>query len=507
MQINKKIKIIQSILIFIAITIVASCSNSVNDMVQFLDGKESIYENISVQMGTAYWNLYSDEAIAELEAPKHRYAELFTNDTLNNLVDEWYSKRNTVKDPVLKRRIEIWHNILTAAKVNYSEENLKIQNELEFWLAEDDSAEGKPSHEELKTMVIKLMHLRNEKAKALGYDNYGELILDVAEIGSDWLAKFAETLNQRTLEPYKKLLDDIKTSENKTEINYIDAVSLVRQYYANQIIPELEGDSIRIVMKSIVESIGIDYDNLPVQFVENEMPPGVGGQGIAVQIPNDFRIALLPGLDLQTWMHELGHGLQAMNTTIKSPILKGYEWSFGSGCGGYAEGMAETCAKIALNTEWARRLTKMSESEIQERNDKTNLYRPAYLRWGLNHFMFEVELYKDLDQDPEKLKRQLTKKYLLLDNPPDRVRSVVDMIYVSYPFYIHNYIIAEVISWQIHNTFKEKFGEEYTSNSDVGEFLKEYLYNNGELYHWQTRIKNATGKEFDLDGYLSECGL
>ena len=500
------IRLTYFILIIISIIIV-SCSNSKNEFVEFLDAKEAIYEDISVQMGTAYWNLYSDEAIAELETPKLRYAELYNNDTLSNLIDEWYNKRSKIKDTNLKRRVELWRNILTAAKINYSNDNLKIQNELEIWLAEEDDAAGKPTQEEMKAMVIKLMHQRNEMAQSMGYDNYGELILEVTDIGYDWLIEFAEIIDERTLEPYKKLLEDYKILENKTEINYIDAFSLVKQYFANQIVPEVTSDSMEIVMSMILEGIGINFGDLPVRSVENEMPPGVLGQGIAVQIPNDFRIALLPGLDIQTWMHELGHGLQAMNTEIQSPILKEYEWSLGSGCGGYAEGMAETAAKFAVTAEWAKDLSLLTEDEIASMINKANMYRPVYLRFWLNLFMFEIELYNNLDQDPDELRRQIAQKYLLLDNPPEKVRSVVDMAIVSYPFYTQNYTIAEVLSWQVHQTLEEKFGKDYVLNPSVSEFLKEFFYKNGELLRWQDRLKNATGSNLDLDGYLTHFGL
>lgn len=493
-------------LILVSIIIV-SCSKSKNELIEFLDAKEAIYEDISVQMGIAYWNLYSDEAIADLETPKLRYAELFNNDTLNNLIDEWYNKKSKLKDTNLKRRVELWHNVLTAAKINYSKDNLKIQNELEIWLTEEEEPEGKPSQEELEVMVIRLMRQRNEMAQSMGYDNYGELILEVTDIGYDWLIEFANTIDERTLEPYKKLLEDYKVSENKTEINYIDAISLVRQYYANQIVPEVASDSMEIVISMILDGIGFDLGKLPVRYVENEMPPGVGGQGIAVQIPNDFRIALLPGMDLQTWMHEFGHGLQAMNTEIQQPILKEYEWSFGSGCGGYAEGMAETSAKFALTTKWAKQLSSLTVDEMESMINKANMYRPAYLRFWLNLFMFEIELYKNLDQDPDEVKRQIAQKYLLLDNPPEKVRSIVDMANISYPFYIQNYTIAEVLSWQVHQTLEEKFGKDYALNPEVGEFLKEYFYKNGELLLWQDRLKNATGSNLDLNGYLTYFGL
>lgn len=507
MKINKYLSIINFGIAVITLIVLTACNSSKNEMIAFLDAKEAIYEDISIQMGEAYWNLYSDELVADLETPKQRYAKLFFNDTLNNFVDEWYTKRNSINNPVVKRRIEVWHNILTAAKVNYSEDNLSLQNELEFWLAEDDSVDGKPSEEEMELMVIQLMKLRNKKAQEVGYNNYGDLILEVTEIGSEWLEKFAETIDKRTFAPYKQLIDNLKITEEKSEFNNSEARSLMMQYYTNQVKPNITGDSVRIAMKLVIDGIGFGFDRLPIRFVENDMPPGVGGQGIAVQIPNDFRIALLPNMGLSTWMHELGHGLHAMHTTIESPILKGYEWSLGSDCGCYAEGMAETLAKFVTKIDVIKQITRNPDIKIDENIEKINLHRSAYLRYWLAIFMFEVELYKDLNQDPDELQRQLIQKYRLLDNPPEDIRSIVNMAYVSYPLYIQNYIIAEVLSWQVHETLKEKFGELYVNNPAVGEFLKEHFYKNGGLYHWQQRLKNVCGTELDLDGYLTHFGF
>jgi len=500
-------KILTKIFLLSFLLILSSCGNNVNEMVTFLDEKEAIYEKISIQMGEAYWNLYSDEAVADLDTPKNLYAELYTNDTLISFIDEWFPKRDKLKDKILARRLEVWHNILTAAKINYAEENLEIQNDLEFWLGEDDSSKEKPSIEELESMTNQLMKQRNEQAKSMGFANYAELMLNIKETNADWLEEFARVLEQRTREPFQILKDEYLESIGKTEFTNNDARALAMQYYLNQITPDLSGDTMRTAMKKIVDAIGVDYDILPFRVVENQMPPGVGGQGIAVQVPNDFRIALQPGLGLDTWMHELGHGLHAMHTNIVSPILKGYEWSFGSGNGGFSEGMAETSARFTRIPTIAKQFSDQTDEEIAEKTENINKYRPAYLRYWLMIFMYEVELYKDLDQDPIELKRELMQKYRLLDVTPDETGPVADMIYVSYPLYLQNYVIGEIVSWQVHNTLQEKFGDSYINNPETGQYLIDNFYTDGALINWQQRLANTTGRELDLDGYLTFFGI
>ncbi|MFC1784061.1 hypothetical protein ACFL0J_00350, partial [Candidatus Neomarinimicrobiota bacterium] len=120
---------------------------------------------------------------------------------------------------------------------------------------------------------------------------------------------------------------------------------------------------------------------------------------------------------------------------------------------------------------------------------------------------FIIPYQLNIRQDPDELKRQLTQKYLILDNPPERVRPVADMAIVSYPLYIQNYAIAEIVSWQVHRTLQDKYGKEYSTNMNVAQFLIDNFYKDGGLYLWQDRLQKATGKELDLDGYLVDMGL
>jgi len=122
-------------------------------------------------------------------------------------------------------------------------------------------------------------------------------------------------------------------------------------------------------------------------------------------------------------------------------------------------------------------------------------------------FMFEIEFYKDLNQNPDDLIKMLNKKYLLIEEPLKQPKKLANMILVSYPLYIHNYLIADIISWQVHATLEEKFGKDYAFNKDVGEFLEENFWETGELFPWQIRLRRATGKELDVKGYLKSLGL
>lgn len=504
---TKSILSIIGILILLSTLSCTSARFTEAGLKEYLDQQEEIFEQISVAMGTEYWNLYTGDSKADLNGPKQQFALLFSNEDLISTMNTWYQKREAIKNAVLKRRVELWHNTLIGAKVNLDEEILELTNQLENWLSESGVSENRPSPDELETMALKLMKLRNVKAKELGFANYGEMILEITELGLEWFNSFVTIIDSSTLKPYQDLISKIKTEQNKTDIELSDIRKLAFQYNITRQGPEINKEKMSQLMKETVENIGIEFDTLPIQFEEREMPAGIGGQGFALHIPTDFRAVVMPGLSLGSRLHELGHGLQWMFSATESPILKGYEWCLGNASPAFAEGMAQTMAMFVQNPEWIKKYTHLTEKELLDQKMQTEPLAPALFRFFMTMFMFEIELYKDLDQNPDDLIKMLNKKYLLIEEPLKQPKKLADMILVSYPLYIHNYLIAEIISWQVHATLEEKFGKDYAFNKDVGEFLEENFWESGELFPWQIRLRRATGKELDVKGYLESLGL
>ncbi len=477
------------------------------DLQQYLDSKEETFEKISVAMGNEYWKLYTEEGTANLAGPKEQFALLFNDANLNSIVNAWHEKRENINDPVLKRRVELWHSTLTAAKINYDVRILKLTNQLENWLAVGADPEDKPKPEELEKMVLLLMKLRNEKAIELGFSDYAEMVLEITELGSEWFHSFVTAIDSATQKPYQNLMAKIKSEQNKEDLTISDLRKLMAQYAMSMMTPKVNKEQFFPLMKETIENIGIDFDSLPLLFEERTMPQGIGGQGFALHIPKDFRTVVSPDLQLDSRLHELGHGLHWMFTETQSPILKGYEWNLGNGSNAFSEGMAETMARFVRNPVWIKKYADLQEKELLDRKKKSEAFALGYLRYLLRTFMFEIELYKDLDQNIEELALRLNRKYLLIEEPIKRPPQMASLIYVSYPIYIQNYVLADIISWQVHKTLEKKFGKDYPFNQDVSGFLKKNLWESGELYPWQTRLKKATGRILDVEGYLKEMGF
>jgi len=494
---------------FIISSYLISSSNLISEvqLKKYLDKQEEIFESIAVKMGQAYWNLYSQEAPADLLTPKKQYYQLFNNPQLNDQINNFYQRRESMKDAILKRRVEIWHNILTAAKVEMTKEIFELRNKLENWLSATKNKKTKPSPEELENMAIQLMNLRNEKAKMIGFENYAEMILEFTETGADWFTKTVQTIYSATEKPYLQLISEFKTKHKKTEFELSDFRKLFGKYYLTRQGLQIAKEKIMPLMKATIENIGFNFGELSQNFVEKQMPKNIGGQNFAIKIPCEFRIIVMPDLPFYERMHELGHGLQYAFTAVKYPILKGYEWCLGNDSGAYPEGMAETIAKFITNKEWQKKYLKKSEEDLKKTYEITRKYAPVFLRYVLVHSLYEIELYNNPFQDKKKLANRLYKKYLLLDKPVERARKTANIVYVSYPIYTQNYLIADIIAWQVHETLAKKFGKYYPFDKNIAHFLKKNLYAKGILYPWKTRLRIASGKELDIEGYLKSLGL
>lgn len=468
------------------------------DFIKFLDQKEAEYEKICVINGTETWNLYSGEAKPDLVTPKKMYKELYDQKQLQDNIEYWSKNLSDSKDNILKRRVEIWNDILTAAKVELDPEiatmAAKLLEDINTRERNDKDAEAA-----LAKRVIELMKLRNQKVKTFGYNNYAEFNLDFAGIGYKWFDKFVSDIEERTGKVYDELVANIKKEKEKVSIRDLF------KYFNMGYQPKLSEDSIYLVMKETLAGIGVDYEKLPIRFVIK--PADFGGNCIGVTIPEDFRVVMVPNMPISVYLHELGHGYQWMRTSINHPILEGYEWCLGNGGAPFFEGMAQTMAFFSSNKQWYKKFTKLSDEEIAKVTAFDKYSEALTIRYTTFNFLVEIELYRNLDKDPVEVYNNLYKRFFKLDEPPFRKLNLVSTFYVDYPCYLQNYLMADIIGWQVHQTLQKKFGDQYIFDKNVAQFLTDNLYKDGMLKDWKQILKDATGTEVDYDGFLKSRGI
>jgi hypothetical protein len=465
----------------------------------FFDPKEQEYERLCVEMGHAVWDNFLLEDASRLADAHKDFYEFFSDESLKSQIQYWFKNKSKVKNSIIKRRIELWNNIMMGASVDYSKEIFELRRKIETELNERAETE---KAEVLEADALRLMQLRNSRAQDLGFPNYADMILKITEIGTTWFDNFVLFVDSVTLEPYRQLITDIKDEKGIHSIAYADIRPMIREYYRHLMKPVIPNERKMELLSGLLHNIGIQLDDLTVQLQIRDLPVGIGGFGNAIEIPGDFRFVVEPQLAFKDWAHEMGHGLQWMNTTVQDPVLKGYEWNIGNASDAYMEGMGETMFYFAGHPYWLRNETGMTEEEYDDIQRFLKKYASLWYRLLLVEATTEIEIYRNLDRTVKETESALVKKYLLLDKDPDWSRNLATVMYVSFPVYQHNYIIADIIAWQIHEDMASRFGENYIYNQEIASYLKANYWQNGELYNWQERLVKATGKELDVISFF-----
>ena len=116
-------------------------------------------------------------------------------------------------------------------------------------------------------------------------------------------------------------------------------------------------------------------------------------------------------------------------------------------------------------------------------------------------FNFERELYKNPEQDLDKLWWDLVKKYQLIDFARDAPDWAAKIHLSSCPVYYHNYLLGKLLASQLHNHIVKNIlkkdslhNVDYSGNKEIAEYLKNNIFAPGKKYKWNEMIKRATGE-------------
>ncbi len=511
--------------------------NQVEALITMLDSLELKLEMASVHMGEANWNIYTGEGPADLDSVKKEFAEILLNEEYQKTVDTWQGRIGTQDNPLLARRLELWHRCFLGATVDNNPEIYSLENKLEKIIAdfsyrlnseaisraqisqilrlEDDPGKRHRAWVvpaqlswEVEEDLLRLRAMSNQKAGALGSPNYPRLCLSLQGVDRKWLEELMAGLEEKTRRPYQTLLDSLKRQwEVETlhpwDMDYLlhKTASLPDSYFTTQ-------EALPILTR-FLNAIGFPIETLPIRVVFKDIP--YGGLNLAVRIPEDDRLLVGPVQGHRFYgilFHEYGHGLQAVYTRVKPPILKGYEWLLGNTSPGYSEGLADIIADYTQDPLWLTTYTQVPDSLIsvyQRAKIQSKIYG---LRSLLATITFELEAYGNLGADLDSLHKAFIRQFLFLEISEDEPASwAANTLLTTYPVYFQNYLLSSLISAQVHETMVAKFGEGVVDSVGVGQWLVKNLYEAGETEEWTRRIEKATGRPLGSSAYLRSLKL
>ncbi len=520
---------------------------------------DQAYRPLSIESNTAYWNASisgKDEDYNKVELLSNKMSGFFSSKedytTLKKIKES-----KSLTDPILKRELNVLYNAYLSHQFDTNKLNAinKLQVEIEQkysnYRAEvngkkltdndvEDVLHTSTNSEELKAAwmahkkigpvvaadIIRLVKMRNEQAKSLGFKNFHEMSLQLSEQNPKDIEKIFNELDSLTRKTFKKLKGEIDTYFAKRYV--IKTEELMPWHYQNRYFQEApkiyqldvdtyykKADLVELT-KKYYDGIGLNIDGLVAKSDLFEKP-GKNQHAYCIDIDNEGDVRVLCNVKpnanwMGTMLHEFGHAVYDKYISTKLPfVLREPAHTFTT------EAIAMMFGRFSSNAQWMKDNLGINQEEakkIAEDGFKIlRLEQMVFSRWAQVMYRFEKALYANPDQDLNKLWWDLVEKYQMMKRPAGRNEpDWASKIHIATsPCYYHNYLLGELLASQLYhyivkNVIKSQDfkNQSFSNNAAVGKYLKEKVFEPGSRYYWNEMIEKATGEKLTAKYYASQ---
>jgi len=445
--------------------------------------------------------------------------------------------KGNVKNQILKRQLDLLYNAYLGNQINPKklERMVKIQtriekrfsthrvtfkgkkisdNEVDRILRESKNLKdletiwkaSKTIGEIVSKDVLRLVKLRNESAKELGFKNYYEMSLLLSEQDPEKIEKIFNKLDTLTKKPFTKLKDEIDETISK-RLN-ISKNQLMPWHYQERFfqegprIFEINLDkyykNVLKLVKSFYTGIGLPVNNI-IKRSDLFEKKGKYQHACCIDIDREGDMRIIANIKpnymwMNTMLHECGHGVYNEFIDRRLP------WLLRTTHTVTTEAVAMFFGRFASDPRWIKDFVGVNipDKEAIAYKKHQQMMRLVFSRWSQVVYRFEKSMYEDSEQDLNKLWWDLTEKYQLLKKPErDKPDWAAKIHIAAYSTYYHNYMLGDLLSSQLsHYIVKNilKDTQNFSGRKDVGKYLKEKVFRHGNKYPWDELIKKATGK-------------
>ena len=524
----------------------------------------------------AWWRLATtgtEEAQKELISTGMEYNRLFANKDEYRLVKGWYEERGSLESSILRRQVGILYKTFAGrqgdeetlrrieeleagANATYSNHRGLVggketsENELrEILRTSHDSALRREAWESSKSVgrevegaVRELARLRNQLARAEGYEDHYARSLDLQEIDAVELDRLMDSLESATREPFRKLKSEIDAdlkgrfgAEEVLPWHLSDPFFQSCKQDAATLPVYRTGDASRAGDGGQVMSGGAGavtdldpnrffrdkdletltrktYDNMGLEvrdvIARSDLYERAGKDQHAFCIrigrnyPYDVRVLANLRHDsywMDTMLHEFGHAVYDKNINPSLPYLLRTIAHINS-----TEAIALMMGGLADDPGWLSSIAGVSEEDLEGARERlpriSRADRLVFVRWALVMYTFEKALYQDPDrQDLNSLWWDLVERIQLVNRPPDRNEPdwAAKLHVALAPVYYHNYVLGYLTAAQLRRHLEAIVGGPFYESEIAGRYLQEAIFGPGARDDWRTTVLRATGEELN----------
>lgn len=376
---------------------------------------------------------------------------------------------------------------------------------------------------ELKTLVS----LRNQAARQLGFADFHVMQMELNEQKQNQVLALFDELDDLTRGPFLAVKAEIDA--HLTKDFGLSQAELRPWHYRDpffQESPAIYATNLDAVYAKvdIMDACrrfyaGID---LPIEDVLARSSlyeqPGKSPHAFCTDIDREGDVRVLANVVgneywMGTMLHELGHAVYSSKNIPKEVpyVLREASHTLTT------EGVAMMFERFSKSADWLERMGVKVENPTAFNETGRKLRRNRLLifsRWCQVMLRFEKEMYRDPDQDLNKLWWDLVEKYQGLTRPEGRnAPDYASKIHiVSAPVYYHNYMLGELFACQVNKAIMREVlktddtSSVYVDDKRVGAFMREKVFAPGRVLSWNDLTRHATGEELNAKAFAADFG-
>ncbi len=374
--------------------------------------------------------------------------------------------------------------------------------------------------------MVALAKARNRMAKSLGFADFYEMQLKLAEQDPADIVALFDELDQLTGDAYRKLkqmMDAGLAARLK-----IEPGELRPWHYQNRFFQEApavypvdldsfyRGRDLVSVTRQYFGAIGLPVEGV-LKGSDLFEKPGKYQHAFSTDIDRKGDVRILCSLKpnyswMNTLLHELGHGVYSRYSDPALPwLLRDAANQFTT------EAVAMFFGRLAANPRWLEEELGVPKTEISKVEAgcalTQQLEQLVFSRWAQVMVRFERAMYANPDQDLGKLWWDLVEKYQGLTRPENRNEpDWAAKIHIAlYPVYYHNYLMGELLASQFAAALGKEldpgqspFRLSFARDPRIGSFFIDRVFRPGMALPWPEMIRRATGEKLTAAHYAKQ---
>lgn len=357
--------------------------------------------------------------------------------------------------------------------------------------------------EELADGLARLIRLRNQEVRKLGYNDYYALAF--ARRGMD-VREYLQLLNRidtLTAEPYRALLSRLQEQLGVAQLEEWDLAYAHRdvERQAERYFP---ADWQMALIDTTLRGLGFDLDKLPIYtYLRSESVGPELAYAFAVRPPHDVRVLaqLSGGFDgVQSMTHALGEALYAAHIAQDEAL---FAYAIPDA---WRQGLANTLASLCEQEQWLKTYPGMPPRQAERLSTARREQGLVSIRRLLLRLVFEYQAYLNPNRDLNRLYWDLFEQYMMLPRHEDLKPWATTRQYMTHPVQLQDQLYAKIIAAQNIAAVDQLYGRAI-ENPSMKAFLVQNYFRFGSRYDWRDLLERGTGEKLNPAFLTRQLGI